>query len=145
MDILAGALVAALAAALLLFHATDSAAAGSRQASPYDLAAPPGDVSANEALRHTLNTSPVEYSHDGGDGRDVQDSVRRSILRLDGQDWGHGDSFFWPGDEMLVERDSLFGPGDEVLVDRKLWRAARTMPLAERRSKRYSKLQSFVE
>jgi len=95
--------------------ATRSAAAGSRQASPQFPAAFLRDGSAGGAL------------HDDSDGGDVQDIERQAAPGR--RDWGHG--------------DSLFEPGDEILVERRL-RWARQMSLAERRARRYSKPQSFV-
>jgi len=104
-----------------------SAAAGSRQSSPEAPAASLHDGSAGAALRDTLSATQAEYSHDDGDGSDVQVSALMSV----------------PGRINRGHFGSLFEPGDEVLVKRKL-RRARQMTLDERRSKRYSKPQSFV-
>jgi len=104
-----------------------SAAADSRRPSPEASAASLRDESAGAAVRDTLNATQAEYSHDDGDSSNVQVS---EFLSVPGRsDWGYV--------------GSLFEPGDELLVDRKLLRA-RQMPLAERRSRRYSKPQSFV-
>ena len=93
-----------------------SAAAGSLSFSP-------------EALRNTLNATQAEYSHDDGDGGDDDVQVSARLTVPGRSDWGHV--------------GSLFEPGDELLVEQKL-RRARKMPLSERRSRRYSKPQSFV-
>jgi len=95
--------------------ATRSAAAGSRQASPQAPAAFLRDGSAGGALR------------EDSDGSDVQVIERQAAPGR--RDWGHG--------------DSLFGPGDTILVERRLWWARQTS-LAERRARRYSKMQSSV-
>jgi hypothetical protein len=107
-----------------------SAAAGSRQSSPEAPAASLHDGSAGAALRDTLSATTAtqaEYSHDDGNGSDVQVSALLSV----------------PGRSNRGHVGSLSEPGDEVLVERKL-RRARQRPLAERRSRRYSKPQSFV-
>lgn len=110
--------------------ATSSAAAGWREPSPGASATSLREAPARDALRNTfstLNASPVESSHHDGDSSNLHVSA---LLSGPGRkDWGYV--------------GSVFEPGDEILVERKL-RTARQVPLAERRARRYSKLQSFV-
>ena len=104
--------------------ATRSAAAGSRRSSPQAPAAFLRDGSAGGALRNTSNASSAEHSRDGDSSSDVQAGA---LQAAPGRRYG----------------DCLFEVGDEILVERRLW-WARQMPLAERRTRRYSKPQSCV-
>jgi len=105
--------------------ATLPTAACSHQLSP-EAPASQGDGSASGVLPDMSNESPLERAHEEDDG-----TLLSLPPKLPGRgDWGRSISLY----------AALYEPGDEILLQRR----TRQMPLEERRSRRYSKPQSFV-